>query len=154
MDDEPAETEKKSVKVSPDLRNHIDLQTTGVSVREAFLFTPDGNRLPDDNRVTFDGTPVKLQLYIDDGWVEKNGSCQLGASERIVADDGSEILDEKDLFSKYTNGITASDAKKIQLSAAIQQKEGAEPFTVTVYFRVWDKQGTGAINGSFQLHSK
>ncbi len=95
-----------------------------------------------------------MQLKIDEGWVEKDGKVLLGASEKIIAEDGTVVLEEDDLFEKYTDGISAEDAKSIYLSAALRLKEGAAPTSFKVTFKVWDKNGNGYIEGSYKLFSK
>ena len=41
------------------------------------------------------------QLLIDSGWVETNGKVLLGASEKIMTENGDVLVDEPDLFQKY-----------------------------------------------------
>ena len=133
--------------------NNIEINATGVKVSKAYLLLENGDRVPDDNFVNFK-TPVKMQLLIDSGWEEQNGKVALGVSEKITAEDGTVILDEQDLFQKYTNGISVADSKVIYLSASIRLKENAAPTSFTVSFRVWDKNGKGYIDGSYKLFSK
>jgi hypothetical protein len=150
------EEEVKGVAVVKDgarIYNNIELNSLGIKVNKAYLLTEDGGRVPDDNFVDFK-SPVKMQLKIDEGWVEKEGKVLLGASEKIVAEDGTVVLEEDDLFERYTEGIPAEDAKSIYLSATLRLKEGAAPTSFKVTFRVWDKNGDGYIEGSYKLFSK
>ena len=122
------------VKDGARVYNNIELNTSGVKVSKAYLFT-DGKRVPDDNFVDFE-SPVKMQLIIDDGWVEKDGKVLLGASEKITEEDGSVVLSESDLFEKYPDGISVSDSKSVYLTAALKLKKGAAPASFTVSFRI------------------
>ncbi len=134
--------------------NDIQLKTNKVKVSRAFLVLKDGTAMPEGNLVDF-SQPIKVKMEVEEGWVEENGKVLLGASEMITAEDGTVILDEKDLFSgKYDDGISATDAKEIGLTAALTLKKDMPPTTVTVSFRVWDKKGEGYIEGSYKLYSK
>jgi hypothetical protein len=46
---------------------------------------------PDDNFIDF-SQPIKLMLNVDSGWVEKDGKVNIGASEKILTEDGTVIL--------------------------------------------------------------
>lgn len=133
--------------------NNIQLKSSGVKLNKAYLVFENGDRVPDNNATEFK-SPVKMRLLIDSGWVENKGKVVLGASEKIIAEDGTVLLDEADLFSKYPDGLTANDAKVILLTADIKIRENIPPTLFTVLFKVWDKAGTGYIEGSYKLYSK
>jgi hypothetical protein len=141
------------VKDGARIYNNIQLNASGVRVDKAYLLLDNGQQVPDDNFVDFKG-PVKMQLKIESGWVEENGNVLLGASEKITAESGEVLVDEADLFQKYAEGISAKDAKSIYLSATLKVKEGTPPTSFLVSFRVWDKRGSGFIEGSYMLYSK
>ena len=141
------------VKDGARIYNNIEINSPGIKVSKAYLLTADGKRVADDNFVDFK-SPVKMQLIIDSGWIEKEGKVLLGASEKIIAEDGTVVLEEKDLFEKYADGISAEDAKSLYLSAILKLKEGAAPTSFKVSFKVWDKNGDGYIEGSYKLFSK
>ena len=141
------------VKEGARIYNNIDLISPGIKVSKAYLLTADGKRVSDDNFVDFKST-VRMQLKIDEGWVQKDGKVFLGASEKIIAEDGTVVLEEEDLFEKYTDGISFEDSKSIYLSATLNLKEGSPPTSFKVSFRVWDKIGDGYIEGSYKLFSK
>ncbi len=150
--DEPsAAVYKDGVRIS----NEIELQADGVKVDKAYLLFKDGTAVPAGNIVDF-SQPVKLILVIDSGWNEENGKVKLGASEKIEAENGDILLDEKDLFSSFPEeGISAQDAKFITLTATIMLKKKITPLTTFyVYFRVWDKAGEGFLQGRYKLYSK
>jgi len=141
------------VKEGARLYNNIELTSPDVKISKAYLILESGERVPDDNFVDFKKA-VQLQLFIDSGWVEKKGKVLLGASEKIVAENGTVVLDQDDLFEKYPDGISAADAKVMYLSAAVTLKQNAAPTSFTVSFKVWDKNGDGYIEGSYKLYSK
>lgn len=143
------------VKDGARIYNDIQLYANNVKVEKAYLVFEDGSAMPEGNLVDFT-KPVLLKLVIEDGWTSENGKVSLGAAERITLEDGSVLLDEKDLFndSKFADGISAKDARNISLTANIRLKEDAPPATFTVSFRVWDKKGDGYVEGSYKLYSK
>ena len=141
------------VKEGARIYNNIELTSPGLKISKAYLVYEGGGRVPDDNFVDFKKW-IKMQLQVDSGWVVNNGKIMLGASEKIIAENGTVILEENDLFKKYPDGIAAEDAKFIVLSAGVNLKEGAAPTSFTVSFKVWDKNGNGYAEGSYQLFSK
>jgi hypothetical protein len=141
------------VKEGARIYNNIELNSPGIKISKAYLVYEGGGRVPDDNFVDFKKW-IKMQLQIDSGWVVNNGKVMLGASEKIVAENGTVVLEENDLFKKYPDGISAEDAKFIVLSASVDLKEGAAPTSFKVSFKVWDKKGDGYIEGSYKLFSK
>jgi hypothetical protein len=142
------------VKDGARIYNDIQLTAANVKVEKAYLVMKDGSAMPEGNLVDFK-TPVNVQIMVAEGWKEKDGKVLLGASEKITAEDGTVILDEKDLFgAEYADGISIADAKAIGLSASVKLKEGVPPVSFTVSFRIWDKSGDGSIEGSYKLYSK
>jgi hypothetical protein len=150
------EDEKGAVKIQDGARtyNNIELNAHNVKVSKAYLALPNGTRVPDDNFVDFK-SPIKVVIRVDSGWVEQNGKVMLGASEKIMAEDGTLLLDESDLFSvKYADGVSVADSKTLGLTASIQLKPNTPPTSFIVSFRIWDKGGDGYIVGSYKLFSK
>lgn len=147
--------EKKNAKLQDGARiyNNIQVKTSGIKLDKAYLLTGDGKWLPEDNSFDFKG-PVKLQFKFASGWKEENGKVFLGASERIVDENGEVVLEKTDLFESYTDGISAEDSRSIYLTALLKLKEGTPPTSFTVFFRVWDKKGDAFVEGSYQLFSK
>lgn len=145
-----AKDEKSGVRVS----NEISIQPNGVKVEKAYLVFEDGTRVPDDNIVDF-SKAVNLVMLIDNGWKETDGKVKLGASEKIEVDSGEILLDEKDLFQSYADGIPAEDAKTLTLTARVKLKREIRPLTTfLVSFRIWDKNGSGFVQGQYKLYSK
>jgi hypothetical protein len=77
----------------------------------------------------------------------------LDAEEQITTSDGRQLLDQKNLFKDYADGLTSEDAKALTLSARITAIDKLyDYFTVT--FRVWDKQNQNELSGSYNLYLK
>ena len=75
------------------------------------------------------------------------------AEERITTNDGKQLLDQKNLFSDYADGLSSEDAKTISVSARITAIDKLyDYFTVT--FRVWDKLSQHDVAGSYKLYLK
>jgi hypothetical protein len=141
------------VKDGARIYNDIQLTTNKIKVEKAYLVFKDGTAMPEGNLVDFT-KPVNLQIAFGEGWQEENGKVTLGASETITAEDGTVIMEEKDLFSgKYEDGISAKDAKSIVLTAIFNLEKNLPPTSYTVSFRVWDKKGDGFAQGSYKLYS-
>jgi len=133
------------------IRNDIKLESNGINVLQAFLLYDDGTLVPETNE-TGVGKPVKMRLVIDNGWKEQDGKVSIGAAEKIETSEGQVVLDEKDLFSAMPT-LNADDAKFITLTANISQLDKLYDYFL-VSFRVWDKNGTGEINGTYKLYIK
>ena len=151
--DEEPKSEAKLVNGAR-LYNDINLESSGVKLEKAYLVFDNGDRVPADNVISFD-KPVKLKLFIEEGWTEKDGKVNLGVEEIIYAPDNSILLHEKDLFVKYPEGIPARDAKLLTVTAKIILKQKLDPLaTFRVSFHVWDKNGNNFIKGSYKLFYK
>jgi hypothetical protein len=133
------------------IRNGIELKENGLKAEQAFLVFEDGKLIPPDNKVEI-GQWVGLRLLLD-GWQKKEGKVFADAEEQITANDGKQLLDEKNLFKTYTDGLSAEDAKIITLSARITAIDKLYDY-FTVGFRVWDKQNQNEISGSYKLYLK
>lgn len=157
--DEPGKTGMKDPnapmhKEGAAVYNNIQLTAKHVKVNKAYLITAtDGKRIEEGNFVDF-SQPVKIIIEIDSGWVEQNGKAFLGASEKMSTKN-TNLIDEKDLFAQYEEtGVDATDAKTIGLSVTLNLPKGTPPTDFDVVFKVWDKKGTGTIEGSYKLYSK
>ena len=136
------------------LYNGIQLKTNKLNVNKAYLIDGEtGERIENSNFVDFT-SPVKLILMFDEtGWNTDGGVVIPGASETIRSEEGSIILDEKDLFENI-DGVTPKDVKVISLTANIQLDKNSPPTEFNISFRVWDKRGPGFVEGSYTLYSK
>jgi len=141
------------VKDGAIIYNGIQLSSVKIKISKAYLVFENGERVPGNNFVDFE-RPVKLLLIIDSGWVIQNSKAWLGASEKVVTEDGKTMLDEKDLFIAYREGISAEDSKIIGLTYTLEVKQGTPPASFTVFFKVWDKKGEGYIEGNYKMFSK
>jgi hypothetical protein len=142
--------EEVSEENKTQILNDVSIETKGdVEVYRTFLSYESGNLVPSSNKTSL-GQPVYLNLNITKGWKENEGTVSLGASERISSDNGTVFLDEPDLFQNY-NSLSAEDAKFIRLKALINSKSGPIKYFVVDY-RVWDKNGNGAITGSYKFY--
>lgn len=135
--------------------NEIKLEATDLKIEKAYLAFADGERVPNDNIVDFQ-QPVKLIIVFESGWKETDGKVNLGASEKIAAQNGEVLLDEADLFAeKLPGGMSAEDAKTIALTASIRLTKEVKPLTAfTVSFRIWDKNSNAAVQGEYKLFAK
>lgn len=149
---EGEDTKKSSASTaSENIRNDVDLKSSGLRVTQAFLMFEDGKLVPQDNKVEV-GQKVKLHLIIEN-WKPVNGKVMLGASEKIATDEGQVILDSEDLFAAYPDGVDPVAAGTIILSAVITELNRLVKYFV-VSFRVWDKNSNDNITGSYRLYLK
>jgi hypothetical protein len=133
------------------IRNGIQLKEKGLVVEQAFLLFEDGKLIPPGNKIDV-GQWVGLRLIVN-GWQKNNGNVFLDAEEQITTSDGKQLLDQKNLFKDYADGLTSEDAKALTLSARITAIDKLyDYFTVT--FRVWDKQNQNELAGSYKLYLK
>jgi len=147
-------TTKVVTKDGTILTNDISLETKNIKVKKATLLYSDGSPVPDDNTIALD-TKIKVNLFMEDGWKEKNNKVFIGASESISDDKGTTIVDADDLFKDYNeSGIDPSDAKLIKLTAIVQNEGTGGSNFYEVKFRVWDKNGDGEITGHYRFHIK
>lgn len=131
----------------------VNIETTGgLKVIRAFVSSVDGEVF---SKEVMAGSDQKVILNINlDGFREEDGMSFIGAAEKITASDGTVILDEADLFSKYTEtGMNSNDAKFVRLSAVINGNINSNSF-YTVTFSVWDKKGKGELTGSYKIMPK
>lgn len=133
------------------IRNGIKLTSNILKVSQAFLMDAEGKLVSDDN-VTGINQYLTLRLIIDSGWVPNNNIVKIGASEKVVASDGSIVLDEKDLF-EGGDEVSPADANVIDIKVIIQQVIKLVDY-YEVHFRVWDKIGAGDITGSYRFNVK
>lgn len=133
--------------------NGIQLTSKKIALNRAYLVFENGERVPNDNIVDFT-SPIKLLLLIDSGWTINNKKVMLGASEKVASENGTTVLEEKDMFASYTDGVTEEEASVIGLSVIAKMKPGAPPTSFKVNFRVWDKNSDGYIEGHYKLFSK
>lgn len=142
--------DKGSSSSSSKIRNGIVIKSNGIKVEQAFLQFDDGTLVPDDNKIQVN-QKVKIRLLVS-GWKEKDGKVFLDASEKMETSEGDVFLDEKDLFSAYTDGLPPEDAKGLSLSVVITQLSKLYDF-FKVSFRVDDKTDpNNFVEGYYKLY--
>jgi len=131
------------------IKNDIDLEVTGVKLKNAYLADIDGNPMTENKARV--GEKIYAIILLDTGWIKENDKSFIGASERISTSEGKVIVSADDIFKDYeTTGVDATDAKFIKLSAVITEGSTATNDYV-VNFRVWDKKGAGEVKGKYKF---
>lgn len=137
----------------PEISNGIILKTSPtVKVIKAYLYYDDLRPVPDSNTAKLNEN-LNLLIKLQPGaWVVKDGFVKLGASEKITTNTGALVSEEKDLFAGLKK-INPEDARFINLKASMESMTGPVEYLL-VSFKVWDKQGTAQISGSFKMRLK
>lgn len=134
------------------IKNDIDLEVTGVKVKEVYLVDAKNNVLTENKAGV--GEKIYAVIKLDTGWVKENGKSFIGASERILTSSGRVVVSADDIFKDYeATGLDAEDAKVVSLSAVITEP-GTETDEFSVQFRVWDKKGKGEVKGKYKFSLK
>jgi len=134
------------------IKNDIDLEVTGVKVKEVYLVDEQNNLLTENKAAV--GEKIYAVIRLDTGWVKENGKSFIGAAERIMTPAGRVVVSADDIFKDYeATGLDAEDAKVISLSALIKER-GTEADEFSVQFRVWDKKGSGEVKGKYKFTLK
>ena len=101
------------------IKNNIDLDATGVKLKEAYL--ADASYKPLAENKAGIGEKIYLVIKMDTGWVKENGKSFIGASERILTPAGRVVVSADDIFkNQEVTGMNARDTKEISLSAVIK----------------------------------
>ena len=134
------------------IKNDIDVDATGVKVKEVYLVDADYKPLAENKARV--GEKIHIVIKMDTGWVKENGKSFIGASERILTSAGRVVVSADDIFKEQElTGLDPEDTKVISLSAIITQADpGVNDFEVQ--FRVWDKKGAGEVKGKYYFSLK
>lgn len=134
------------------IKNDIDLDVTGVKLKEAYLVDADYKPLAENKAGV--GEKIYLIIKMDTGWVKENGKSFIGASERILTSAGRVVVSADDIFKdQEATGLDAADTEEISLSALITQADpGLNDFEVQ--FRVWDKRSNAEVKGKYKFSLK
>ena len=134
------------------IKNNIEVDATGVKVKEVYLVDADYNPLTENKAAV--GEKIHIVIKLDTGWVKENGKSFIGASERILTSAGRVVVSADDIFKEQEiAGLNPDDTKVISLSAIITQADpGVNDFEVQ--FRVWDKKGNGEVKGKYYFSLK
>jgi hypothetical protein len=68
-------------------------------VEQAFLLLEDGKWVPSDDKVDLGQ------------WQKKKEKVYVDAEEQITTSSGKQLLDQKNLFEDYANGLSREDAQ-------------------------------------------
>lgn len=132
------------------IRNGITIKQNGIKVEQAFLLFEDGNLVPKENKVKLNQT-VKLRL-ITSGWKEKNGRVFISGTEIVETSEGDVLLNEKDLFKNYKEGLSIEDAKYITLDVVITRIDKLYDY-FRVSFQLKDQtEPQNAVEGYYKLY--
>jgi len=89
---------------------------------------------------------------IASGWAEKDGRVFIDASEKVETSDGTVVLNEKDLFRDYKDGLAPEDVKFITLSVVITQIDKLYDY-YRVAFQLKDKSDEqNSVEGFYKLY--
>lgn len=139
-----------SVGVNKDLLSGLKVSNSGLSYKDAYL-SKDNIKL-NSSEFSMGDT---IYLYMDgiEGYVEKEGNVQLGASLDVLDADGKKIMDNSDLFSEIGEGVSKEDASVMSLSL-ITGSPLVSGVKYTWKSRIWDKNGKGEINAEVEFTIK
>lgn len=141
-DDSPAASAK--------IRNGITFKTKGINVTQAFLQFDDGTLVPQSNKFKLKQT-VRLVL-IGTGWTPKNDRVFLDASERVETSEGDLVLDSRDLFREYADGVSAKDAEYLSLDVVLNRINKLFDY-YKVSFQIKDKSDPSKfVEGQYKLY--
>lgn len=131
--------------------NGIKMKIKGFKVKSAALYFDDNTKVPEDNLVDLDQR-INLLIRIESGWKIKDEKVYPGGSEIIKLNTGYVVLKSDDLFKAYDEtGVSPEDAEYITLKAIITKLDDKKKYII-VTFRVWDKNSTSEINGSYKFN--
>ncbi|MGZ3852858.1 MAG: hypothetical protein ACXVBX_08710 [Flavisolibacter sp.] len=146
MEVQPAKEEVGNQKIA----NDISIATSGgVELNRTFLSYESDEPVPSSNTTSV-GKAIYLNLVLSKGWKEEMGEVSIGASQKISTDDGTVVLDNADLFDNYKS-ISAEDAKYIKIKAVVNKLTPNIKYFIVDY-KVWDKNGSGMIKGSYRFY--
>ncbi len=135
------------------ITNGINIKTSSVKLKSATLELENGERLSDDNMVSLN-QKIYLSIILENTWKVENNRSFIGASEKIITDDGSEVLNAEDLFSNFDeSGIDPEDGKAIRLNAVVTSENKLVKHYL-VKFRIWDKKSDAHIEGDYTFYIK
>lgn len=135
------------------VHNDIELKSTNLIVKRAYLTDAKGNELQEN--VVGLKEPVKLNIELFNSWTEVNGRVYLGATQVALTDKGTAVEGgDNDVYAaNEAEGFDAKDGHFVNLWLSIDEiKEPTEFYTVT--FRFWDKKGDGEVTGSYKFKVK
>ncbi len=140
-----------SVGTKTDALTGFKVNYKGLSMDDSYLIA-DGTKLK--GRSVALGSEVVMLFDGVDNFTTENGMTYPGASMLITGPEGEVLLDEKDLFSRYSEiGVSKEDAETLSLTLTFTEpmQSGTE---YTWISRIWDKKGDGEIQAKVKLTAK
>lgn len=136
--------------VKKDLLSGLKISNTGLGYKEGYL-SKDNVKLTSTEFSVGD----TVYLYMDgiEGYVEKDGKVNIGASLDVFDADGKKVLDNADLFSTNIDGFSKEEASVISLRL-IPGPAMISGVKYTWKSKVWDKNGKGEINAEVEFTIK
>jgi hypothetical protein len=122
----------------------INVELSGVSHTEIYLFSQGKNRVITDNRIDF-GDNIYIIAEGIEGFKEENGLVFPGLSLKAADSGKNEVFNYKDLFTEYTGtGIGASDfADRVSSHFKISGNGLTNPLHCEM--TIWDKKSDARI---------
>ena len=134
--------------VNKDLLSGLKVTNSGLSYEEANVKLADSKV----NSAEFKpGDVIYIEVKGIDGYVEKNGLVNIGASLEVSDPSGKKLMEYADLFEQYTEtGISKVDASVISLHITADSTV-LPGVKYTWKSKIWDKNGKGAINTELEF---
>jgi hypothetical protein len=125
----------------------IEIQSSGITYNEIYLFSQPRNMTIIDHRAGFDETVYMLFEGLD-GFEVERGMVDIGLSLKIEDANGEMIIDEKDLLAGSPQGYPDVNSQ-LAPNFVISGSEVNNP--VTCEIRIWDKKGENSISATTRL---
>jgi hypothetical protein len=130
--------------------DRLKIETNGVSLNEAYLYSQGNNRIINDGKIKFDDN---IYLIIEGlkGFKEENGMVFPGLSLNIIDSARNVILNIDDLFSEYdATGIAASDfTSRVSAHFKLTGDQANNPLHCVM--DIHDKKSNASVNVSTDL---
>jgi hypothetical protein len=133
---------------APVIKNNIELEVTGVKLKEAYLTDANNNLLMEN--VARAGEKIYLVIITDTGWTKEKGKSFIGAAQRILTSGGKVLVDSADIFKRNEKtGLNSTDCQLINVLYNCECPGSKKDYVGQ--FRIWDKKGAGEIKGEFKF---
>jgi hypothetical protein len=142
---------KFSAGVKKDLMTGLKVTNSGLSLEEAVLASGEKRLSKGEAEL---GTKVKIVFTGVSGFTAKDGKVFPGASLKVTGPDGAVILENEDMYAKYSEtGVTEEQASELSVALTMgDPMEAGKAYHCAA--RVWDKNSTGQINAEVDLTAK
>jgi hypothetical protein len=140
-----------SVGVNKDLLSGLKVSNSDLSYNESAVLLNNVKVTSPEFKI---GDIIFIEVKGVEGYTEKNGLVNIGASVEVSDPSGKKIMDYPDLFEQYTeNGISKVDAGVISLHIPVD----STMVVGTKYLwksKIWDKNSKGMINTELEFTVK